>query len=110
MNVKALADALGVTPRTVNAWENESNNNLPSRDKLFHYLSLLFEGRELAEPAQFIEISKIIDSLDKRHKPKKLSGFFVRLSPQNRSIVNVLVRTLYRAQTRQKQQGGPTQN
>jgi transcriptional regulator with XRE-family HTH domain len=102
LSVKSLADELGVSPRTINARENESNSNLPSRDKLFHYMVLLLGQRAFAEPARLTEISNVIDDADERSKPKTLSRFFARLSHHNQSIVNVLIRTLYRVQNRHK--------
>ncbi len=100
LDVKTLADKLGVSPRTINAWENESNENLPSRDRLFHYLSLLFEDSELAEPARLIEVSEKLSMADAKHRPRTLSRFFSRLSQRNQTVVNVLIRTLYRVQQR----------
>lgn len=41
LDVQELASLIYVTPRTINAWENERNENLPSREKFFQYLAYL---------------------------------------------------------------------
>ncbi len=102
LDVKTLAGILDVSQRTINAWENESNNNLPSRDCLFIYLILMFaeDGSSLPEPIRLIEISKSLNIAGNEPPAKVLSRFFTRLNRNNQAVVNMLTRTLYRTQRR----------
>ena len=98
LDVRILAQELNVSPRTINAWENESNVNLPSREKLFQYLILLFGKRGLSNPALLIQISKEPGVVERRLSSMSLSGMFVRLTRKNQLLVNIMIRTLYQTE------------
>ncbi len=102
LDVRAMAEEIGVSMRTINAWENENNSNLPSREKLFHYLMLLSGDRGLTEPSKLLGGSADPEKAGDRHSDKNLSRFFSKLNRNNRTVVNVLTRTLYFIQKRKR--------
>ncbi|MEC8860918.1 MAG: helix-turn-helix transcriptional regulator [Pseudomonadota bacterium] len=108
ISVKTLAESMGVTPRTVNAWENENNTNLPSREKLFVYLELMFGQHILWEPGRLVHTTRNLSEPDSHRPTVALSQRFVRLNKQQRSLVNLVIHSLYKEKNRRNRRDDKT--
>ncbi len=103
LSVGQLATHLGVTSRTINAWENESNPTLPARDKFISYLILMSTGgKELPSPEVLINALQDHDLIGKAllnsNRDRATTQRFFALPPENRAIVALMVRSLSNAQ------------
>lgn len=101
LDVKSLAQELGVSTRTINAWENENNSNLPSREKLFHYMFLLFGKRSLPDPTRLLHLGLELGIAGERTSTQSLFEKFFRLNKRQKLLVGVMIRTLYQTQRRE---------
>lgn len=100
LDVKSMAQRLNVSPRTINAWENESNDNLPSREKVFQYLVLMARDPQRLDPPAIIQRFNADGPLVTQDgaTDHTISAYFSRLSTGSKRAVNLLIRSLYKGQ------------